>query len=201
MSDLAPSLIQILTDYGYIIVFLGTMIAGELVILASVFLASLDILNIYLVILFGLAGIVVSDNLWYWFGTRLNNRFNFFKKYFYNTRYQKKIASFKNKFNNNYSKFLVMSKFVYGLRIFTILASGYQKIPYKTFVIFNLIGTLSWMTIIVFLGYVMGMSWHYLSQFSNSAKYYVLFGLLILFVLRYIFNRLININLHDQRNR
>jgi len=200
MLDLVPILIQILTDYGYIIVFLGTIFAGELVILAAVFLASLGILNIYLVILFGLAGIVVSDNLWYWVGTRLNNRFEGLKQYFYTTKYQQKINSFKNKFDNNYSKFLVMSKFVYGLRVLTILTSGYQKIPYKKFVLFNLIGTLSWMIIIVFLGYVMGVSWHYLGQFSSSARYYVLFGLLILFVLRYIFNKLINFNSDGQRN-
>lgn len=194
MESLAPIIIKILADYGYIIVFLGAFAAGELVILAAVFLASLGILNISLVIVFGLLGIILSDNLWYFIGTKLNNKFDYFKKFFYRFNYQKKVLSFKNKFNNNYRQFLIMSKFIYGVRILTLLTSGYQKIPYNKFVLFNLIGTLCWMVIIVFLGYVMGLSWNYLGQYSHYARYFVLFGLLILFVIRYVFKKLINYN-------
>lgn len=200
MDTLAPLIIEILKEYGYVIVFLGTIVAGEVVILAAVFLASLKVLNIYLVILFCLAGTVISDNLWYLIGTKLNNRFSYFKKYLYLTRYKKKIASFKEKFNSHYRQFLVMGKFIYGFRILILLTSGYQRISYKKFVIFNLIGTLCWLVIIVFLGYVMGLSWNYLGQYSHYARYYVLFGLLILFVIRYIFKRLMSYNNYGQRN-
>lgn len=200
MESLIPIIIKILAEYGYVLVFLGTIVAGEVVILAAVFLASLDILNIYLVILCGLSGIIVSDNLWYLLGVKLNKRLGFFKKYFYLSRYHKKIAVFREKFNSRYRQFLVMSKFVYGLRILTLLTSGYQRIPYKHFVLFNLIGTISWMLVVVVLGYIMGMSWNYLGQYNDYARYLVLFGLLILFMLRYLFQKLINYNHYGQRN-
>ncbi|MDO8668664.1 MAG: DedA family protein [Candidatus Buchananbacteria bacterium] len=191
---------QIINEYGYAIIFLGTMAAGELVILAAVFLASLGLLNIYFVIIVCLLGTIISDNLWYYVGGKLNNRFGRLRSYFHGGAYHAKIISFKEKFNVNYKKFLVMSKFVYGVRVLTLLTSGYQRIPYKQFFIFNSLGTLLWLAIVVFLGYVMGVSWNYLSSYNNYARYYVLFGLLILFVLRYIFKKLINYNHYDKRS-
>lgn len=194
MESLIPNLFEILKHYGYIIVFLGTIVAGEVVILSAVFLATLKMLNIYLVVLFSLAGVVVADNLWYLLGVKLKGKLNNLKKYFNTGKYADKVTTFSKKFNSNYRYYLVMSKFVYGFRIITVLTSGYQKIPYRKFLTFNLIGTILSMTIIVFLGYFMGVSWSYLSQYSNNTKYYALFGLLILFVIRYIFKRLINYN-------
>lgn len=198
MTEVISLLIKILEQYNYLIVFLGTIIAGETVVLAAVFLASLKILNIYLVILFGLLGIVISDNLWYFIGSRLKGRSRYGRKYFSLIRYQKNIDFFKKSFEHNCRQFLVMSKFVYGVRIMTIIASGYQRLPYKIFFTFNLIGTLCWLTIIVLLGYVMGFSWNYLSRYNNQAKYYVLLGLMFLFVLRYIFKRIIKFNSHER---
>ena len=190
METLIPIIIEIIKQYGYVIVFFGTIFAGEIVVLAAVFLATLNILNIYLVILFSLAGVIVADNLWYLVGTKLKIFLNYFKKYFGGNKYQKKLTLFGEKFHNNYRYYLVMSKFIYGFRILTVLTSGYQKIPYKKFLVFNLIGTVSEMTIIVFFGYFIGISWTYLGQYSGYARYYALFGLLILFVIRYLFKRL-----------
>src|SRR3989344_1235880 len=137
MTEVSLVLLEFLKQYDYLIVFLGTIIAGETVVLAAVFLASLKILNIYLVILFGLLGIVISDNLWYWIGSKLRGRLDYFKKYFSLVKYQPKIDFFKSGFEHNCRKLLVTSKFIYGIRIVTIIASGYQKIPYKIFFTFN----------------------------------------------------------------
>ena len=200
MQDLVPILIQILEQYGYAIVFLGAVIGGELVVLIAVFLASLGMFNIYLVVLFGMMGIVISDNLWYFVGTKLRGRLDYCKDRFCPKKYQYKIESFSEKFTDHYAKFLILSKFVYGARIITLITSGYQRIPYRKFVKFNLIGSTSWMGIIVFLGYVMGISWNYLAKYNEYAKYYVLFGLLVLFVIRYIFNKFIKLDDYGKRS-
>jgi len=199
MQDIVPILIDILEQYGYIIVLLGTIIGGELVILAAVFLASIGMLNIYLVVILGMAGIIISDNFWYFIGAKARGKLNYSslsspKSIFPFKKIQHKIDDFKEKFADHYAKFIILSKFVYGTRIITLVTSGYQNVLYKKFVIFNLIGSVLWMTIIVFLGYVMGVSWNYLTEYNESAKYYVLFGILILFVIRYIFNRFIKLD-------
>jgi len=199
MQDIVPIVIDIIKQYGYVMVFLGTIVGGELIILAAVFLASLGFLNIYLVILFGLLGIIISDNWWYFVGTKIRGKLDYFRKRFVSLKYHNKIESFGEKFIDHYPKFLILSKFVYGARIVTLLTSGYKHIPYRKFVKFNLIGSCSWIIIIVFLGYVMGVSWNYLAQYNESSKYYVLFGVLALFVIRYIFNKFIKLD-DGQRN-
>lgn len=199
MEEIIPILIDILEQYGYIIVFLGTLIGGELVVLAAVFLASIGMLNIFWVVVLGMAGIILSDNFWYFVGTKMRKRINKLRKRFVPSKWQKKIDNFKDKFTDHYAKFLVVSKFVYGARILTLVTSGYQKIPYKSFALFNILGSTLWMVVIVFLGYVMGISWNYLAQYNESAKYYVLFGLLALFVIRYVSKRFINLNSFNGR--
>lgn len=199
MEDLIPILFDILEQYGYIIVFLGTVIGGELVVLAAVFLASLGILNIYLVILISIVGIVTSDSIWYFIGTKVGGKIDYCRKHFCPAKYQHKIESFSNKFVGHYAKFIIGSKFVYGFRIITLVTSGYQHIPYNKFLKFNLIGSCIWLVIIVFLGYVMGFSWNYLAEYSEYAKYYVLFGVLGLFVVRYIFKKFIKFLDYEQR--
>lgn len=196
MSDWSTMVIQILNDYGYIIVFFGTMIAGEIVILPSVFLASLSVLNIYVVVLLCLMGIMISDNLWYFIGRKFKTKLSYLGRYFYHYKYQKRVTVFGEKFIDHYKKYLVMSKFIYGFRIITLLTAGYQKIPYKKFITYNLIGTISELALIVFLGYTMGWSFAYLSRYSGYTKYLVVFGLLILFMLRYGFRRLMDYSNH-----
>jgi len=203
MEDTILLLIQILSQYGYIIVFWGAFFGGDLVMLASVFLASLSVFNIYLVILFGLAGIVTSDNLWYLLGRKSSGQPVYFRRYSWFTglkKYQSQIDFLKDKFAGNYGQFLIVSKFIYGVRIMTIIASGYQRLPYKRFFTFNLIGSSLWLVVIVFLGYIMGFSWNYLGQYSNYARYYALFGLLALFMLRYFFKKLLSINYYHERH-
>jgi len=193
MEEIIPFVIETIEQHGYSIVFLGTIIGGEIVILAAVFLAALGMLNIYLVIILGMLGVVISDSFWYFIGTRIKGRLNQSTKTFFPKRYQYRIELFKDRFVEHYAKFLVASKFVYGTRIVTLITSGYQKIPYRKFLMFNFIGSMIWIVIIVFLGYIMGFSWNYLAKYNEYSKYYVIFGILILFMLRYIFKKIIRI--------
>ena len=191
-ENLVPIIIDIIKTYGYVIVFLGSIVAGEIIILLAVFLASLKLLNIYLVIIFSIAGVMVGDSLWFYMGSKLKDKVSFIGRFFKASKYHKAIASFAARYIKNYKKYLIISKFVYGFRVITILTSGYYKIPYRSFVIYNTIGTIIELSVVVFLGYTMGLSWVYLSRYSGQAKYLVLFGLLILFMLRYGFRKKMN---------
>ena len=188
MEDLGQYAIQILQEYGYVIVFLGTVIGGEIVILAAAFLASLGLFNITWVIVLSFFGIVLSDSIWYSLGYSLHSFAKKYKKFF--PLSDDKMDTIRKQFNDHYGKFLVVSKFIYGIRILALMFSGYQKVSYKKFLRFNLIGTTIWLIILVLIGYTMGFSWGYLEQYSQLAKYWALAGILVVFLLRYVFNRI-----------
>ena len=199
METVIPILIEILRQYGYLIIFFGVMIGGEVILLPAVFLASLGLMNIFGVIVFGLAGTMISDSGWYLAGKKAKGK-NYFSRIINYEKYRPRIDLWKNKFNNYNAKILILSKFVYGTRIITLMSSGYQKLPYEKFLKFNFIGSFLWLAFIVVLGYGMGLSWQYLKIYGDYVQYLALFGLLALFVIRYAFQKAITI-LNYERNR
>ena len=53
---------------------------------------------------------------------------------------------------------LLFIKFLYGTRILTILYLSMQRLRLGTFLLFDLIGTMLWLAVIVSLGYLVGRS-------------------------------------------
>lgn len=192
MQEIIPTIIQIIREYGYIIVFFGAVIGGETFILAAAFLASIGYLNIFLVILISFLGSISSDSVWYLMGLRFRNVLARFTNSLPVKKYRRRF--FDKYFYTHYGKFLVISKFIYGMRIATLLASGYKKLPYKKFIAFNLLGNAIWLMIVIALGYLMGFSWHYLARYNNYLRWLVIWGLIALFAVRLILNKVISIN-------
>ncbi len=189
MQEFIPFILSILQEYGYIIVFLGAIVGGEIFILASAFLASLGYFNIYLVIVISAAGIVISDSIWYFVGFKFRRLLIRFRKFFLSNWLKQSL--FDQYFYDHYGKFLIMSKFLYGTRIATLVASGYKRVAYRKFLFFNLISITIWIFIVVILGYLMGYSWNYLEKYNSYARYFVIFGILLLFIIRLILNKFV----------
>ncbi|MFA4871819.1 MAG: DedA family protein [Patescibacteria group bacterium] len=189
MQELIPQLIQILHQYGYIFVFFGTIIGGEVVILAASFLAFLGFFNIFTVMAVALAGTILSDSLWYYIGFRGKDFISKYVEFFYLPKI--KFGFFQRNFNHHYGRFLIFSKFIYGTRTATMIASGHQQVGYKKFLKYNLIGTVIWLIVVVGLGYLMGFSWRYLDRYSDYARYWTLGLLTLVLIIRFIFKRLI----------
>jgi len=175
-------LIELIQSYGYIIIFLGTIIAGETVILAAAFLASLGYFNIFIVMAVSAVGIILADSFWYYIGMKSDKVVEKCGKSC--TFAEKRIAFINKNFNNHYGKFLILSKFVYGTRVATLIASGHQKIPYKNFLIFNLISIIIWLAIVVVIGYGIGFSWTYLEKYNEYARYLALGILAVIIAIR-----------------
>lgn len=199
METVIPIIIQVLGQYGNLIVFLGVMIGGEAILLPAVFLASIGVMDLFWVLFFGLAGIMLSDSVWYWVGTKLHGRSDYVDKIINRQRYQKQIDLLRRKFTKHSNRILIFSKFVYGTRIATILYSGYRKITYETFLKYNFIGSFLWLILITLLGYGIGLSWQRLAEYNDYIKYLALFGVLVLFMVRYIVQKTV-IFLNYERN-
>lgn len=198
MSEISSFLIPILKDYGYVLVFIGTIIAGETVILAAAFLAFLGFFNIFIVIAISVVGTIISDNLWYLIGLKGHK---FIDRWMERLCIPQGGHNFIQKhFNNHYGKFLIMSKFIYGTRTAALVVSGHQKVNYRKFLLFNLFSIGIWIIVIIVLGYLIGFSWSRLEQYTSYAHYWILGLLALLVVIRLLFNRLIKYN-NESGNR
>lgn len=198
MHELVSILVPLLREYGYIFLLVGTIFAGETVILAASFLASLGFFNIYIVIGISLIGTVVSDNIWYYIGRKSHD---FVNKWYDKLRLPRRGYDFINKnFNQHYSKFLFISKYVYGTSTITLIMAGRQKMNYRKFFILNSISTIVWLGVIVSLGYAVGFSWNRFEDYNNYSRYWILAFLAAIIVIRLIVSRVLKYNKHESRN-
>lgn len=127
---------------------------GDSLLFASGALAGSGYLNIVLIYILLLFAAIVGDSLNYWIGNKLgpkvfsNTNSRFFKK-----EYLEKTREFYERYGG---KTIILARFLPILRTFAPFVAGVGKMHYQTFLLFNVVGALLWVTGFVFAGYFFG---------------------------------------------
>jgi membrane protein DedA with SNARE-associated domain len=137
--------------YGYPILFLGTLLEGETVLVLGGFAARQGYLSLPLVILVAFLGSLSGDQLWFYIGRAKGLPFIERRPH-----WAKHVSRVRDLLARYEVPVLVGFRFLYGLRNptpFVVGASGYS--PLK-FLALNSIGAALWATIVGSLGYAFG---------------------------------------------
>lgn len=149
-------------EYGYWVVFFGIMLEntgvplpGETITLVGGFLAGSDELNYWLVLASATAGAVLGDNFGYWIGyfggwpllVRVGRVFRI---------EESRLLTVRKQFSDNAARAVIFGRFLALLRIFAGPLAGIAQMPYPKFLLCNLIGALSWASIMVTLAFFVG---------------------------------------------
>ncbi|HIK39809.1 DedA family protein [Thermoleptolyngbya oregonensis NK1-22] len=149
-------------EYGYWVVFLGIMLEntgvplpGETITLVGGFLAGSDELNYWLVLASATAGAVLGDNFGYWIGyfggwpllVRAGRVFRI---------EESRLLAVRTQFSENAARAVIFGRFLALLRIFAGPLAGIAQMPYPQFLLCNLIGALSWASVMVTLAFFVG---------------------------------------------
>ncbi|XJZ28271.1 VTT domain-containing protein [Bacillota bacterium Lsc_1132] len=176
-------LIQLLDQYGYIVLFFSLMleliiipIPNEILMSYVGFLVYQGKLNYYLTILFGGVGGMVGVSISYWIGYKLGAPF--FEKYGSKIHMgPEKIAKI-SRWNERFGKrLLVFSYFIPGVRHITSLFSGITQIPFKSYAFFAYMGVFLWVGTFITLGKIFGPQWE---KFHQQANLYIVIAILLL---------------------
>jgi len=156
------SLENLAHEYGYWVVFLGIMLEntgvplpGETITLVGGFLAGSDELDYWLVLASATAGAVLGDNFGYWIGyfggwpllVRVGRVFRV---------EETKLLAVRKQFSENAARAVIFGRFLALLRIFAGPLAGIAQMPYPKFLLCNLIGALSWASVMVTLAFFVG---------------------------------------------
>jgi membrane protein DedA with SNARE-associated domain len=157
MEIFLHNIILWLESSKYILIFIGTIFEGPVVMMVSGFLYGLgkfDFLPMYLALVFG---DFVADILWYCVG-RFGTRDVLFKYGHFLSITPEILEKVENKFNKYHEKILIISKLTMGMgfAFIVLIVAGIFKVPFKSYVILNLIGGFIWTAIIVAIGYFLG---------------------------------------------
>ena len=165
---------QVLKDYlelhGYWVLFIGTFLEGEAILLLAGFLAFQGYLNIYCVICTAWAGSFLGDQCYFYLGRfkgrGLLKRFHFIAKKF------REALKLIEKYGN-YVAFI--SRFTYGFRIVLPIILGITNLAPRTFLWINLVSAFLWAAAFSVGGYLFGKSASLLlDNVSNYEQYLVL---------------------------
>lgn len=161
---------------GYIIIFLGMMIEGDIFLFTAGFLVNRGYFAIDMALLAVFSGTLIGDNLWYVFGEVIKEN-SFFSRFI--TRLTK---PFDEHLRVRTFRTLLITKFAYGVHRPTLFRAGMLRLPFKKFIEGDIIAIVLWIFFIGGLGYLSSVSFILIKHYLRYTELTLLFGL-ILFIL------------------
>lgn len=184
---------NLVTSYGYVAIFIGTVLEGETILLAAGLAAHLGLLDWRLVILVAMAGATLGDQLAFllgrWKGELLINRFPTLAKH--KPKVDKLLARYD-------AIFILINRFIYGLRIAGPLIMGASRMHMLRFAAFNIVGAILWASLITGLGYMFGQAVNVLLSNIQRIEEIILIAILVIGFLFWLWHTLRAHNLNKK---
>ena len=132
----------------------GFFLPGDsLLVVAGLFAAKGD-LNVFILLSTLFVAAVVGDAVGYYTGFKMGERiFTRQKSLFFKPSHLQKANEFYEKYGG---KTIILARFVPIVRTFAPIVAGAAKMPYRRFVVFNVIGGLLWVFSMILAGYFLG---------------------------------------------
>ncbi|MGH7001871.1 MAG: DedA family protein [Stellaceae bacterium] len=174
-----------LAAWGYLGIFVlvfvgnfGVPVPEETVLLVAGFMAgrgNLDLQKLYLV---GIVSAVIGDSCGFAFGRiggqrlfeRLAQRFKFVRE---------RYARLQDFFAAHGSKAVFMARFVAGARFMAGPMAGAAGMPFIRFLGWNVLGALTWCTLVITVGYLVGDELEWVIYAARSASHWIALALLL----------------------
>ena len=178
-ESLVPHFLSFLDNYKYILLFLGVAIEGPILMVASgVFILS-GFFNFAPAFIAITAGDLLGDVFWYYvgyfFAEPLIRKHGHFLKIT-----PKMFEQAKGLFNKYHIKILLISKITlgFGMALATLMVAGATRVPFKKYMLLNLIGEIILVLILLTIGYFFGQMYF---AISGALKIYFVVGVVIIF--------------------
>ena len=178
---------QLLRNYlevhGYWVLFVGTFLEGEAILIMAGFLAFQGYLHPVGVIMTSFAGSFLGDQFYFYIG-RVNGKSLLRRFHFIARRFREALRLIEK-----YGSFVAfISRFTYGFRIILPVILGITSLPARTFLYINLVSALAWATIFSLAGYLFGKSASLFLEDVGKYEHYLLLALAGVIMLIWLFH-------------
>ncbi|WP_315789747.1 DedA family protein [Fischerella sp. JS2] len=134
----------------------GFFLPGDSLLFTAGFVASQNLLNIWILIIGAFLFAVLGDNVGYATGYRFGRRL--FQKEDSWLFHKKHLVKTQKFYQQHGKKTIVLARFLPIIRTFAPIVAGIGVMHYRTFMVYNLIGGLIWTFGITLLGFFLGKS-------------------------------------------
>jgi len=136
----------------------GVPLPGETVLLyASYLVRQSRPFSLWALVLTAVAACTLGDNLGYWVAREAGG---WLRRVLHLT--PQRLAPTERYFEKYGHATIFFARFVAGLRIIAGPAAGLNRMPWRSFVVYNASGALAWVVTIVGAGYLLGAQWQHL---------------------------------------
>lgn len=153
LSELLQTILAPLSTHPYLLMFIGLLIAGELVLLPAIYLAVTGRLDLGMVFVVAVTATMIADAVWYYIGRRLPPERC---ARIVGRRFGRVVERFEPAFTTRRRSIIVLfvSKFVYGARTTIQVLAGMHKMPVATWFVVNALAVVTLNACLVSLGYL-----------------------------------------------
>lgn len=183
-------LVNFIETWGYVAVLFGSMIEGESIILTASFLAAHGYMSITKVALIAFLGTLIADQGLFFVGRRFGP--SLFKKFPRLSQPAERAFKLLRKWDTIY---ILVFRFIYGIRIISPLVIGSSGIGVWRFVILNFVSAIVWTLASCGAGYMFGEAVHQFFCHFSTYQRYVFTGLAVVAAIVFL------IVLHVRRKR
>ncbi|MBF0132896.1 MAG: DedA family protein [Magnetococcales bacterium] len=174
-----------LLEYGYLVLFIGTFLEGETILLVAAYLASQGHLDLWTSVIVAGTGTFLGDQLVFFIGRRLGSDW-FWKKERKWTAGVKRVLELIQRWD---VWFILVYRFFYGVRNVTSFAMGLSKLTFLRFMVLNFLSAAIWATSFGMAGYYFGKAVEKFLGRVQEYEMYVLVGLVLLAVVIWLVRR------------
>jgi undecaprenyl-diphosphatase len=156
--------------------FVGLFFPGELIILLGGVLANQHKLPLWAVLVVGSVGAIIGDSIGYEVGRRFGDRVL--------ARLPKRLVKpehldrGRDLLRRKGGRAVFIGRFTAALRALVPGLAGTSRLPYPTFLLFNVLGAVAWVSVTAVTGYAVGSSYHH----AEKRLSLISFGILSLVV-------------------
>lgn len=142
---------SLVATYGYLAVFVGTLLEGETILVSAGFAAQRGLLSWPVVLEVAIAGATLGDQMAFllgrWKGPALVRRYPRL------AQHQPRIHALLARYD---IAFVLLVRFLYGLRIAGPIILGTSPMPLWRFALFNMVGATLWAVVVFGVGHAFG---------------------------------------------
>ena len=149
-------------------------------------------LNFYILVFWGLFGTILGSIPWYYLGKLVNEKrlSNFLdKRGKYLGITSNDLAKSKRWFDKYGVSLVFWGRLVPGVRTLISVPAGMELMPLRKFLIWTTLGSLIWIALLTYAGFVFGENYQILEIYIDQIKYVVkpvLISILIFFVIKFV---------------
>jgi len=155
---------SIIETYGYVAILVGTFLEGETILILGGFVAHRGYLELPGVIAAAFAGSLCGDQLFFFLGRR-HSRAMLKRR----PTWEKRVEKARRHIDRFGTPFILIFRFLYGLRTVAPFVIGMSTVPAARFVLLNAIGALVWAVAVGCGGYLFGEA---LEAMIGNLKHY-----------------------------